>query len=70
MSKSGKFHLSLSSQSKVVLYLCEGFFGKPLFTLRNEGIDRIQLSFPFNIELERNNNRRGKEHEFSTLAKD
>ena len=68
MSMSENFHLSLSSQSNFVLNPCEGFFEKPRLILRNEGINRIQLSFPFNIGLGRNNNRRDQEHEFFGLG--
>ena len=68
MSRPEKIHLSLSFQSNVLLYLCQGFPRKPWLTLRNDGIDRIQLSFPFNLGLKRNNIRQGREHEFFDLG--
>lgn len=69
MSRPEKLHLSLSSQSDVVLDLCEGFLGKPQLTLRNEGADEITHCYPFHAELERNNDRDGREDEFLDLGR-
>ena len=69
MSMPIQLHLSLSSQSDVVLDLCEGFLGKPQLSLRNEGTDEIVHCYPFHAELERNNDRDGKEDEFLNLGR-
>lgn len=69
MSKPIQIHLSLSSQSDVVLDLCEGFSGKPQLTLRNQGADEIIHCYPFHAELERNNDRDGREDEFLNLGR-
>lgn len=69
MSRPEKLHLALSSQSDVVLDLREGFVGKPQLTLRNEGADKITHCFPFHAELERNNDRDGKEDESLDLGR-
>ena len=69
MSEAIKIHLSLSSQSDVVLDLCEGFSGKPQLTLHNEGADEITHCHPFHAELERNNDRDGREDEILNLGR-
>ena len=52
-----QLHLTLSSESDVILDLREGFSGKPQVTFSNEGADTIRHSCLFHAELERNNDR-------------
>ncbi|KAL9133279.1 MAG: hypothetical protein Q9175_005542 [Cornicularia normoerica] len=49
--------------------LCEGVSGKPQITLRNGGIDQITNGYPFHAEVERNNDRDGREDELLDLGR-